>query len=581
MTILTSAPRNEYTATAGQTVFNYTFKIYADSDLNVYHTLAGQEESESDLITAYTVSGVGNENGGSITLTTGASLNDLITIVSAIPESRTTDYQNNGDFLPDTVNNDFDRVVSLVKQVSGAVLRTLRFNEATQNASAITMDIPAADKYFRWDGTAANVEFVSGAPFDVPIDELYERVWAFNTVADVIAEATLAVGMSVKTHGYSTAGDGDGSHYKIVAGGTGTHDAVNYINLTASGLQALRTPLVSITETYTTAGTAPNFTVAASPTYGAYAANQLMLVKFNAAGTTGSNTLNRDGLGAKNLKQYDLTGAKIPAVVASGMLTYVEYDGTDQVILNPLPTGASTPTVHINTTQTLTSAHWGKTVVIDAAVTVTLPLLSGVPNGTEIVLKQGAADTTVISLALSGSDAFAMSGTLVSTLKMTRFGDFLRVVADTDGARWQVVADGIMGPSFEAHTSATQVVTAGTTAKLQFNSETSDPWGYYDPTTNYRFTPGVPGFYQITASAYGSSANEARWVAIIYKNGSAAMYGSRHLSNNLASDQVSHVSATLYLNGTTDYIECYGGASDQDVTFSNTIPSRFTAMRVR
>jgi len=93
---------------------------------------------------------------------------------------------------------------------------------------------------------------------------------------------------------------------------------------------------------FTTAGTAPAFTVATSPLYGALAANQRFRVKFNADGTTGSNTLNRDTLGVKDLKQYTSAGAKTAAIIVSGMLTDIEYDGTDFVVLNPLPPTVST-----------------------------------------------------------------------------------------------------------------------------------------------------------------------------------------------------------------------------------------------
>lgn len=87
---------------------------------------------------------------------------------------------------------------------------------------------------------------------------------------------------------------------------------------------------------FTSAGTAPSFTITTSPAYGAYAANQRMRVKFHAA-SAGSDTLNRDGLGAKNIKQYDSAGAKVAPVIVANMLCDVEYDGTDMVILDPLP----------------------------------------------------------------------------------------------------------------------------------------------------------------------------------------------------------------------------------------------------
>ena len=91
MTITTNDTRDEYTATASQTVFTYTFKIFASSDLNVYQTASDAECSDSDIITAYTVTGVGAAAGGTVVLNSGAAVGDLITIVSDIPESRTTD----------------------------------------------------------------------------------------------------------------------------------------------------------------------------------------------------------------------------------------------------------------------------------------------------------------------------------------------------------------------------------------------------------------------------------------------------------------------------------------------------------
>lgn len=96
-------------------------------------------------------------------------------------------------------------------------------------------------------------------------------------------------------------------------------------------------PAVNQVQTaFTTAGSAPAFTLTPVPALGGYAPNQRFRVKFNAAAAT-SGTLNVSGLGAKNLKQYDSTGAKIAAVIAAGQLADVEYDGTDMVVLDPLP----------------------------------------------------------------------------------------------------------------------------------------------------------------------------------------------------------------------------------------------------
>ena len=142
------------------------------------------------------------------------------------------------------------------------------------------------------------------------------------------AKAVVKHGATVLTAGDIPAGSiaevtYDGTQFQLQAPAKGF--------TTAADLQS------QVNTAFTSAGTAPAFTATTSPAYGALAAGQRMRVKFHAAGTTGSNTLNRDGLGAKNLKQYDSTGAKVAAVVAANQLADVEYDGTDMVILDPLP----------------------------------------------------------------------------------------------------------------------------------------------------------------------------------------------------------------------------------------------------
>lgn len=86
---------------------------------------------------------------------------------------------------------------------------------------------------------------------------------------------------------------------------------------------------------YTTAGSSGAYTL--TTTYGALVTGERFRAKFHTAGpATGVNTLNRDGLGAKSLKRYGTTGAKIGANITAGLLTDIEYDGTDYVVLTPL-----------------------------------------------------------------------------------------------------------------------------------------------------------------------------------------------------------------------------------------------------
>jgi len=200
VTITTLPARNEFTSNAGQTIFNYTFKIFSITDLNVYITPTGQTANDStDLTTAYTVLGVGDEDGGTITLTVGANINDLVTIVSNTPSSRTTDYQNNGDFRPTVVNDDFDRVVSLVKKIEDVSNRSVLLEQSQQDPKPLSLPAPVAQQLVRWKGDLTGFENVTVEQLGVvAIQDLTKTV---DNVSVAVA-TNFTPGQFVRTGGY-------------------------------------------------------------------------------------------------------------------------------------------------------------------------------------------------------------------------------------------------------------------------------------------------------------------------------------------------------------------------------------------
>lgn len=91
-----------------------------------------------------------------------------------------------------------------------------------------------------------------------------------------------------------------------------------------------------VAQAFPTAGTATALTLTPTPAISAYAANQRFSVKFHV--DSGVNpTINASAKGAKSLKQYDSTGAKVAAVFAANQLGDIEYDGADFVLLDQLP----------------------------------------------------------------------------------------------------------------------------------------------------------------------------------------------------------------------------------------------------
>lgn len=137
MTVTNTTARNQYTATAGQTVFAYTFEVYNKNDLVVLKNSTTLSEGSN-----YTVSGVGSDSGGNITLAVGATAGDVITIYRDMALERTTDYQNSGDFLASEVNTDFDRLWLAIQQNATSDSRSVK--KPVTDLSSINMELPVA-----------------------------------------------------------------------------------------------------------------------------------------------------------------------------------------------------------------------------------------------------------------------------------------------------------------------------------------------------------------------------------------------------------------------------------------------------
>lgn len=154
MTVANTTSRNQYTATSGQTVFPYTFEIFDKNDVVVIKNTTTLIEG-----TNYTVTGVGNENGGSIVLTIGATTGDIITVYRDMPLERNSDYQTSGDFLASEVNNDFDRLWLAAQQINELSARSIK--KPDSDSASINMVLPVAldraDKMLAFDGTGAAI----------------------------------------------------------------------------------------------------------------------------------------------------------------------------------------------------------------------------------------------------------------------------------------------------------------------------------------------------------------------------------------------------------------------------------------
>ena len=220
---------------------------------------------------------------------------------------------------------------------------------AVTDAAAIFGETVATATGGTADAITATFAPVPRYPFNgVPLSVRATAANATTTPTFTPAPGTIAAKTIVKGAGSAlAAGDIAGAGHWIELQYDATLDKWVLLN-PATGVSSGVVPAALQRQTYTafsTAGSAPAYTLSPVPAVGALAAGHRFMVIFHAAGTTGSNTLNVSGLGAASLWQYDATGTLVPAVIpADGIRGDVEYDGANWILLNPLPTaGAPSP----------------------------------------------------------------------------------------------------------------------------------------------------------------------------------------------------------------------------------------------
>jgi hypothetical protein len=162
-----------------------------------------------------------------------------------------------------------------------------------------------------------------------------------------------------------------------------------------------------------------------------------------------------------------------------------------------------------------------------------------------------------ISGAATGTATFTIESPATSTNRTLTLPDNTGTIITT-GSTFAGT-----GPAFSAYLSTNQTVTNNVFTKLQANTEEFDTASCYDNATNYRFTPNIAGYYQINGNVFLSASTTLNSSAgcFIYKNDSRFKDGTLSVSANTGASLFSVVSALVYLNGSTDYVELYGIAT--------------------
>tara|TARA_Y100000590_G_scaffold469661_2_gene658955 strand:- start:5136 stop:6236 length:1101 start_codon:yes stop_codon:yes gene_type:complete len=189
MTIASSknTPRASYTASASQTSFAIPFEFFSTNDVKVYNgtTLLTYNASPSSA-SQYSITGTAASSddayefgsGGSITLGgSGASANDIITIIRDITLERTSDFPPTGSFDIATLNTQLDQINAQLADRKQQSDRSIKLADTDSVSATLTLPPKAtrASKVLEFDSdgdvattlSTANLSTLSGLTSEI------------------------------------------------------------------------------------------------------------------------------------------------------------------------------------------------------------------------------------------------------------------------------------------------------------------------------------------------------------------------------------------------------------------------------
>ena len=470
----TNRKAGPYIGNGTTTVFPFYFKVFTAADVEVVRlTVATNVETVLALTTNYTVALNTDQNanpGGSITLVAGALASGYnLVITSAIGNLQPTDLTNQGGFYPDVINDALDRATIQIQQLQEGLDRAalLPITSAADSAalvadierlasSADNLDIDAnnigsintvAGEISNVNTVATNIASVNSVAGNATninavnsnstnINAVNSNKTNIDTVAGNNTNITTVAGISANV----TSVAGNSSNINSVAGNSTNINAVagnatniNAVNSNSSNINTVATNATAITNVST------NMTAVTS----AYT----NLAAIQAAPTAATNAAN--------------SAAQAAASAASGMYSAVQDKSANYTIV----AGDAGDLIRVTTTS--------------GAITITLPLISGVGDGFKIAVVKWTSDSNVVNIARSGSDTIngATSAQIGSQYSQIIF------VADLETSQWFASQTGLGATNVNVDTFSGNGSTTGFTL-------TSDP-GTKNNTAVY-----ISGVYQ-------------------------------------------------------------------------------------
>ena len=172
MTISTTNNKTTLVANGVLVQFDFTFKIFATSDIGVY---------VDDVLTTtgFTVSGLDSDSGGSITFSTPPLDQKTITMIRSIEFTQEADYVEGDPFSPDVHERQLDRQVMMNQQSKEVIDRSIQMPASESNGVLLPSSAARSSRVLSFDSSGD----LEAGPLTVDVQAVADNATNINAAA--------------------------------------------------------------------------------------------------------------------------------------------------------------------------------------------------------------------------------------------------------------------------------------------------------------------------------------------------------------------------------------------------------------
>ena len=163
MTISTTDSRISYNGNGVTTVFSFPYRFLANGDLVVVSVSSTGVETVKTLTTDYTLTGAGDDAGGSVTMLVAPASGTRLIIYRDTDITQETDYISGDPFPAETHERALDRLTMIAQEIGSDADRSIKV--PVGDSSNLSTTLPAAanrvDKFIAFNSSTGEMELSS------------------------------------------------------------------------------------------------------------------------------------------------------------------------------------------------------------------------------------------------------------------------------------------------------------------------------------------------------------------------------------------------------------------------------------